>query len=87
MLKKFTGKDIQFRTTSGNEFPENLTDYKLVIHCGGCMLPAREMLYRMKCASDQNVPVTNYGIALAYMQGILARSVAMFPGLLEESSK
>ena len=87
MLKKFTGKDIQFRTTSGNEFPENLSDYKLVIHCGGCMLPAREMLYRMKCASDQNVPVTNYGIALAYMQGILARSVAMFPGLLEESIK
>ena len=84
MLKKFTGKDIQFKTTSGNEFPENLADYKLVIHCGGCMLPAREMLYRMKCATDQNVPVTNYGIALAYMQGILERSVAMFPGLLEE---
>ena len=84
MLKKFTGKDIQVRFTSGNEFPENLADYKLVIHCGGCMLPAREMLYRMKCATDQNVPVTNYGIALAYMQGILARSVAMFPGLLEE---
>ena len=84
MLKKFTGKDIQFKTTSGNEFPENLADYKLVIHCGGCMLPAREMLYRMKCATDQNVPVTNYGIALAYMQGILERSIAMFPGLLEE---
>ena len=84
MLKKFTGKDIQVRFTSGNEFPENLADYKLVIHCGGCMLPAREMLYRMKCATDQNVPVTNYGIALAYMQGILERSVAMFPGLLEE---
>ena len=84
MLKKFTGKDIQFKTTSGNEFPENLADYKLVIHCGGCMLPAREMLYRMKCATDQNIPVTNYGIALAYMQGILERSIAMFPGLLEE---
>ncbi len=84
MLKKFTGKDIQFRTTSGNEFPEDLADYKLVIHCGGCMLPGREMLYRMKCATDQNIPITNYGIAIAYMQGILARSIAMFPGLLSE---
>ena len=87
MLKKFTGKDIQFHTSSGNEFPENLSDYKLVIHCGGCMLPGREMLYRMKCATDQDIPITNYGIALAYMQGILERSIAMFPGLLAELEK
>ena len=81
LLKKFTSKDIQIRTSSGNEFPENLSDYALVIHCGGCMLPGREVLYRMKCASDQNVPITNYGIAIAYMQGILDRSIAMFPDL------
>ena len=81
LLKRFTGKNIRFCTSSGNEFPENLGDYKLVIHCGGCMLPGREVLYRMKCASDQNVPITNYGIAIAYMQGILDRSIAMFPEL------
>ena len=83
LLKKFTGKDIRIRTSSGNEFPENLSDYALVIHCGGCMLPGREVLYRMKCASDQNVPITNYGIAIAYMQGILNRSIAMFPDLAD----
>ena len=83
LLKKFTGKDIRIRTSSGNEFPENLSDYALVIHCGGCMLPGREVLYRMKCASDQNVPITNYGIAIAYMQGILDRSIAMFPDLAD----
>ena len=81
LLKKFTGKEITFDTSSGNEFPEDLSGYKLVIHCGGCMLPGREVLYRMKCASDQNVPITNYGIALAYLQGILERSIAMFPDL------
>ena len=83
MLKKTTGKDLQFRFTSGNEFQEDLSQYKLVIHCGGCMLPGREVLYRMKCAADQNVPITNYGIALAAMQGILGRSIAIFPGLSE----
>ena len=81
LLRKYTGKDIRIQTSSGNEFPEDLSAYKLVIHCGGCMLPGREVLYRMKCASDQNVPMTNYGIALAYMQGILRRSIALFPDL------
>ena len=81
MLRQFTGKEIRFHTSSGNEFPEDLSAYRMVIHCGGCMLPAREMLYRMKCTEDQRIPMTNYGIAIAYMQGILARSVAMFPHL------
>ena len=81
MLRKVTGKDITFETSSGSDFPEDLSGYKLVIHCGGCMLPGREVLYRMKCAADQNVPITNYGIALACMQGILERSIAMFPDL------
>ena len=83
MLKAFTGKDLQFRFTSGNEFPEDLSPYSLVIHCGGCMLPGREVLYRMKCAADQNVPITNYGIAIAAVQGILKRSIAMFPDLAD----
>ena len=81
LLKKFTGKDIRFCTSSGSEFPEDLSQFKMVIHCGGCMLPGREVLYRMKCASDQNIPITNYGIAIAYMQGILPRSIALFPDL------
>ena len=81
LLKKVTGKAITFDTSSGSDFPEDLTPYKLVIHCGGCMLPAREVLYRMKCAADQGVPMTNYGIALAYLQGILERSIAIFPDL------
>lgn len=82
LLKKVTGKEITFQTSSGNEFPEDLSSYKLVIHCGGCMLPGREVLYRMKCASDQNIPITNYGIAIAYLQGILPRSISMFPDLV-----
>ena len=82
LLKKVTGKEITFDTSSGGDFPEDLSGYKLVIHCGGCMLPGREVLYRMKCAADQNVPMTNYGIALAYLQGILARSIAIFPELI-----
>ena len=85
MLRATTGKDIRFETSSGNEFPEDLSKYKLVIHCGGCMLPGREVLYRMKCAADQGVPITNYGIAIACMQGILKRSIAMFPGLAESA--
>ena len=85
MLRATTGKDIRFETSSGNEFPEDLSRFKLVIHCGGCMLPGREVLYRMKCAADQGVPITNYGIAIACMQGILKRSIAMFPGLAESA--
>ena len=82
LLKKVTGKEITFDTSSGSDFPEHLSGYKLVIHCGGCMLPGREVLYRMKCAADQGVPMTNYGIALAHLQGILKRSIASFPDLI-----
>ena len=78
-LKKYTGKELNIELSSGREFPEDLSKYSLIIHCGGCMLTEREMKYRQKCAADQNVPITNYGIAIAYMQGILKRSVAMFP--------
>ena len=78
-IRKHAAKEIEFSFTSGMEFPEDLSSYDLVIHCGGCMLNEREMKYRLKCAADQGVPMTNYGIAIAYMQGILRRSVAMFP--------
>ncbi len=81
LLEKTTGKQLQYKFTSGTEFPEDLSMYKLVIHCGGCMLNEREMKYRQKCAADQNIPFTNYGIAMAYMQGILKRSIAIFPDL------
>lgn len=75
-LKKYTGKNIVTETASGTGFPEDLTPYALVIHCGGCMLNEREVLRRMRFAKRQGVPVTNYGIAIAQMKGILARSVA-----------
>ena len=81
-LKEYTKKQLQIHLSSGTEFPEDLSDYQLIIHCGGCMLNEREMKYRLKCAQDQEVPITNYGIAIAYMQGILRRSVELFPEVL-----
>lgn len=83
-LREYTGKQIQIELTSGTEFPEDVSDYQLIIHCGGCMLNEREMKYRMKCANEQRVPMTNYGIAIAHMQGILRRSVELFPEVLSE---
>lgn len=81
-LQKHTGKHITIETSSGTEFPDDLTPYKLVLHCGGCMLNEREMQYRQRSARLQGVPMTNYGIAIAYMNGILKRSIALFPDLL-----
>ena len=83
-IKNYTGCQLNFKTCSGTEFPEDLSQYAMVIHCGGCMLNEREVKYRMKCAVDQNVPITNYGIVIAYMQGILKRSISIFPHLLSE---
>ncbi len=80
-LRKYTGKDITIKTCSGTEFPDDLTPYAIVIHCGGCMLNEREVRYRTKCAVDQGVPITNYGTLIAYMNGILKRSVELFPEL------
>lgn len=76
-LKKHTGKQLEFAFSSGTEFPEDLSKYKLIIHCGGCMLNEREVRYRMKCAEDQGVPITNYGTAIAFMNGILKRSLSV----------
>lgn len=77
-LREYTGKELQFEFTSGTEFPDDLLKYKLIIHCGGCMLNEREMKYRLKCAGDAGVPITNYGIAIAHMKGILKRSLEVF---------
>lgn len=81
-LRKYTGKDIKIETCSGTEFPEDLTKYAMVIHCGGCMLNEREVRYRTKCAVDQGVPITNYGTLIAYMNGILKRSLEIFPEIM-----
>lgn len=83
LLKKFTGKNLNIKLSSGREFPEDLSEYKIAIHCGGCMLNEREVIFRMKSAEDQNVPFTNYGIAIAMMNGILKRSIAIFPDLVK----
>ncbi len=83
-IKKYTGKNLEFDFSSGTEFPENLSGYSLVIHCGGCMLNEREVQSRMERAVTQNIPFTNYGTAIAYMNGILKRSLKIFPELLEK---
>ena len=80
-LRQHTGKELELVHTSGKDFPEDLSPYRLVIHCGGCMLNEREVAYRQKCAADAGIPFTNYGIAIAYMTGILKRSIEIFPKL------
>ena len=80
-LKARTQKDIIIETASGKGFPDDLSPYKLIIHCGGCMLNEKEVSYRRKFAEDSGVPFTNYGTAIAYMQGILKRTLSVFPDL------
>ncbi len=75
-IKKHTGKELSFEFSSGNDFPTDLSRYKLIVHCGGCMLSEREVAYRYKSAKAQNVPITNYGTLIAYMNGILERTVS-----------
>lgn len=78
-IREYTGKKLNFAFTSGTEFPLDLTPYSLIVHCGGCTLNEREMKYRLKCAEDAGIPMTNYGIYIAYMNGILERSLEPFP--------
>lgn len=78
-INQFTGKMPSYDFTNGREFPEDLSPYRLVVHCGGCMLNEREMQFRLRHALSQGVPMTNYGILIAYMQGILRRSLGPFP--------
>lgn len=83
LLNKTTGKSLNIELSSGREFPDDLSRFSLVIHCGACMLNEKEMIYRMKSAEDAGVPFTNYGIAIAYMNGILERSLEVLPDVLE----
>lgn len=78
-IKKYTGCEPEFVFTSGTEFPADLSPYKLIVHCGGCMLNEREMLYRYKCAHEQNIPITNYGLLIAHINGILKESISPLP--------
>ncbi len=80
-LRTYTGKDLHIATCSGTEFPEDLSPYAMVVHCGGCMLNEREVRYRTKCAVDQGVPITNFGTLIAHLHGILYRSLSLFPEL------
>lgn len=80
-IRQYTGKEPEFVFSSGTEFPADLSPYKMIVHCGGCMLNEREMKYRLACAKNQNIPMTNYGILIAYIQGILKRSVEPFPAV------
>ncbi len=81
LIRNKLSKDFRFEFTSGGTFPENLEEYDLIVHCGGCMLNEREMLNRVSKATSQNIPITNYGILIAYLNGILKRSVEIFPDL------
>jgi [FeFe] hydrogenase H-cluster maturation GTPase HydF len=81
LIRKYTGVEPSFEFTSGGEFPDDVRGYSLVIHCGGCMLNGREMAWRMKNTDGQGVPFTNYGVAIAHMNGILKRAIEVFPHL------
>ena len=80
-IASHTGKKVNYEFSSGTEFPMDLSKYKLIIHCGGCTLNEREMKYRLQCAQDQNIPITNCAIAIAHMKGILDRSIEIFKGV------
>lgn len=81
-IKEYTGKNIEFSFTSGMDFPENISEYSLVVHCGGCMLNEREMKSRLRSCIDAKIPITNYGIAIAHINGMLKRSLEVFPDML-----
>ena len=83
-LKEYTGKTVNIKTSSGTEFPSDLSEFSLVIHCGGCMLNEKEMRYRAKSAKEQGIPMTNYGTAIAYMNGILKRSLEILPEIYSQ---
>ncbi|WP_040952089.1 [FeFe] hydrogenase H-cluster maturation GTPase HydF [Gorillibacterium massiliense] len=74
-----TGKQIQFDFANGMKFPDNVRDYSLIVHCGGCMLNRRQMLWRIEQAEEAGVPIVNYGVAIAHVQGILERAISPFP--------
>ena len=83
-IEGYTGKRLSFEFTSGRDFPEDISDYALVVHCGGCMLTEREMQYRVRQAEDAGIPMTNYGMVIAHVHGILRRSLEPFSDALNE---
>ena len=83
-IREKTGAEPIFEFTSGTTFPDRVADYKLVIHCGGCMLTEKEMRYRGRSAADEGVPMTKYGTAIAALLGILRRSLSPFPDIQKE---
>jgi [FeFe] hydrogenase H-cluster maturation GTPase HydF len=82
-INQYLGKNIIFDVCSGSDYPSNLEDYKLIIHCGGCMINRRFMLSRILKAREKNIPITNYGLVIAYTQGVIERVLALFPSALE----
>ncbi len=86
-LQKYTGKSFQFEYSSGNSFPTELSKYRMIIHCGGCMLQEKEMKSRIARAKQQNVPIVNYGILISYLKGILERSTQMFQETLPKRNR
>jgi [FeFe] hydrogenase H-cluster maturation GTPase HydF len=82
-LRQYIGGDITIDVSSGRDYPENLSEYKLVIHCGGCMLTRREMLFRIEKAREAGVAITNYGVAVSVVQGVIKRTLSPFPAALD----
>jgi [FeFe] hydrogenase H-cluster maturation GTPase HydF len=81
-LRQYVGGDLQIDTSAGRDYPDDLKKYKLILHCGACMMNRREMLNRLRKANEAGVPVTNYGIAISFLQGVIKRSLAPFPSAL-----
>jgi len=81
-LRQYVGGDLQIDTSCGRDYPQDLKDYKLILHCGACMMNRREMLNRLRKAHEAGVPVTNYGVAISFLQGVIKRSLAPFPSAL-----
>ena len=86
-LRQYVGGDLQIDTSAGRDYPDDLKKYKLILHCGGCMINRREMLTRLRKAQDADVPITNYGVAISFLQGVIRRSLAPFPAALDAFEK
>jgi predicted GTPase len=82
-LTQYVGGKLDIVTCAGADYPDNLKEFKLVIHCGGCMMNRRQVLARIQKAKEAGVPVTNYGVAISFVQGVLERVLSPFPAALE----
>lgn len=82
-LRQYVGGDLKIDVYSGRDYPDNLKEYKLIVHCGGCMLTRREMLARIQKAKEEKVPITNYGLSISFSQGVIKRVLSPFPAALD----